>query len=125
MIAKAGHIPARANLSRQVEVAGVYNHHLEHARHTAERYSRPHVYEDCDTMLAELDPDVVSVTTPNSWHKPSAVKAFAEPGQRGVIYDQETLALRRRGALARGYFHIKACLGDGGQRGLAFRGIRR
>jgi predicted dehydrogenase len=76
MIANAGHIPAWKNLAPQVELVGIYNHNLKRALDTAHRHDIPHAYDDCARMLAELSPDVVSVTTPNAWHKPFAIQAL-------------------------------------------------
>ena len=76
MIANAGHIPAWKNLAPQVEIVGVYNHHLERALNTARRHDIPHAYDDCARMLADLEPDIVSVTTPNAWHKPYVIQAL-------------------------------------------------
>jgi predicted dehydrogenase len=76
MIANAGHIPAWGNLAEHVELVAVYNHRLERAARTAERHGIPHAYDDCDQMLAECKPNVVSVTTPNQWHKVYTVKAL-------------------------------------------------
>ena len=76
MIANAGHVPAWKNLAPQVELVGVYNHTLERARNTAQRHDIPHSYDDCTQMLADLQPDIVSVTTPNAWHKPYVIQAL-------------------------------------------------
>jgi predicted dehydrogenase len=76
MIANAGHIPAWKNLAPQVELVGVYNHRLQRAQDTAQRHDIPHAYDDCARMLAELAPEIVSVTTPNAWHKPFVIQAL-------------------------------------------------
>ncbi len=76
MIANAGHIPAWKHLAGQVDLVGVYNHHLERAEHTAERHGIPNAYDDCDRMLAALKPHIVSITTPNAWHKAYTLKAL-------------------------------------------------
>jgi predicted dehydrogenase len=76
MIANAGHIPAWKNLAPQVEIVGVYNHRLERAQDTARRHEISHAYDDCARMLSDLKPDIVSVTTPNAWHKPYVIQAL-------------------------------------------------
>jgi predicted dehydrogenase len=76
MIANAGHIPAWKNLAPQIELVGVYNHTLGRASNTARRHDIPHAYDDCAQMLADLKPDIVSVTTPNAWHKPFVIQAL-------------------------------------------------
>jgi predicted dehydrogenase len=76
MIANAGHIPAWKNLKEDVEVVAVFNHQEEKARRTAQRHGIPHVYSDCAQMLAEQQPDIVSVCTPNVLHKPYTIQAL-------------------------------------------------
>jgi predicted dehydrogenase len=76
MIANAGHIPAWKNLAGQAEIVGIFNHHMERAAHTAERHGIPRAYDDCDRMLSDLKPDIVSITTPNAWHKVYTLKAL-------------------------------------------------
>ncbi|NKB66865.1 MAG: gfo/Idh/MocA family oxidoreductase [Candidatus Latescibacteria bacterium] len=69
MIANAGHIPAWLDLAPQVELVGVYNHTLEKAQQTAQRHGIAQAYDDCQGMLDELQPDIVSVCTPNVSHR--------------------------------------------------------
>ena len=76
MIANAGHIPAWKNLEEEIEVVGVYNRTEERARLTAERHQIPQAYGDCEKMLAELQPDIVSVCTPNVSHKAFTIAAL-------------------------------------------------
>ena len=76
MIANAGHIPGWKSRDQDVEVVGVYNRHEERARRTAARHQIPHAYGDWEQMLAELEPDIVSVCTPNVSHKMLAIGAL-------------------------------------------------
>ena len=76
MIANAGHIPAWKNLRDDVEVAGIYNRTLERAEKTAERHGIPNAYDDCEKMLAELAPDIVTVCTPNVSHREYTIRAL-------------------------------------------------
>jgi len=69
MIATAGHIPAWQNLGDDVEIVGVADVLEDRARLVAESYGIPHAYGDWQKMLDELDLDIVSVCTPNSYHK--------------------------------------------------------
>ena len=69
MIANAAHIPAWKDLQEDVEVVGVADLYEDNARSTAERYDIPHAYADAARMLRELEPDIVSVCTPNCYHK--------------------------------------------------------
>lgn len=76
MIANAGHIPAWNDLEEDVEVVGVYNRNVDRARHTAERHQIPRAYDNWETMLAELEPDIVSVCTPNASHREFTITAL-------------------------------------------------
>ena len=76
MIANAGHIPAWKNLEEDAEIVAVCNRGLERARDTAERHRIPRAYDDCARMLAETEPDIVCVCTPNVSHKEYALAAL-------------------------------------------------
>jgi predicted dehydrogenase len=76
MIANAAHIPAWKNLKDDVEVVGVADIRPEAAQETAKRYSVPYVYSDPQVMLDELKPDIVSVCTPNVYHKQWTIAAL-------------------------------------------------
>jgi len=75
MIANAGHIPAWRNLP-EAEIVGVADKRTESAQQVAERHQIPHAYGDPAQMLAELKPDVVSVCTPNMYHKEHTLLAL-------------------------------------------------
>ncbi len=77
MIANAAHIPAWQNLQDDVEVVGVADLYEDNARSTAERYSIPHAYADPAKMLHDCKPDIVSVCTPNCYHKEWTLAALA------------------------------------------------
>jgi predicted dehydrogenase len=76
MIANAGHIPAWKNLSSDVEVTAIYNRTLGRAQRTAARHGIAGAYDDLSRMLDEVQPDIVSVTTPNVSHRRFAVQAL-------------------------------------------------
>jgi predicted dehydrogenase len=76
MIANAGHIPAWLHLEDDVELVGIYNHRLDKARHTADRHGIPHAYDDWNKLLCDLEPDVVSICTPNTSHKAYTISAL-------------------------------------------------
>lgn len=76
MIANAGHIPAWKQLEGDAEIVAVCNRSVERARHTAERHAIPRAYDDCARMLAETEPDIVCVCTPNVSHKEYTLAAF-------------------------------------------------
>ncbi|MFP3897334.1 MAG: Gfo/Idh/MocA family protein [Anaerolineales bacterium] len=77
MIANAGHIPAWRDLGDEIEIVGVANIHIGKAQKTAERYDIPHAYSDTERMLKELEPDIVSICTPNVYHKEGTLAALA------------------------------------------------
>lgn len=80
MIANAAHIPAWKDLKKDVELVGVADIRPSAAQETAARYQIPRWYNDPQAMLEELKPDIVSVCTPNVYHKQwtlAALKAGA------------------------------------------------
>jgi predicted dehydrogenase len=76
MIANAGHIPAWKNLGADVEIVAVANQTGPKARLTAEKEGIPRVYVDWQKMLDEVEPDIVSVCTPNVYHKEHTIAAL-------------------------------------------------
>lgn len=68
MIAGSAHLPAY-RACRDFEVAAVFDINEEAARKTALEHGVPYVYNDCEKMLKEQRPDVVSVCVPNLLHK--------------------------------------------------------
>jgi predicted dehydrogenase len=76
MIANAGHFPAWQSLGRDVEVVGAADIDVSRARQSAEHHGIPHAYGDWQQMLDELQPDIVSVCTPNMYHKEQAIAAL-------------------------------------------------
>lgn len=77
MIANAGHIPGWKNVSADVEVVAVANPTMAKAQLTADNEGIPHVYGDWEQMIKEIEPDIVSVCTPNAYHKEQTLAAFA------------------------------------------------
>lgn len=76
MIAVSGHIPAWKNLRDDAEIVGAADILEDRAKLVAESEGIPHAYGDWQAMLAELDLDVVSVCTPNAYHKEQAIAAL-------------------------------------------------
>lgn len=76
MIANAAHIPAWQDIPEDVKVVGVADNRKQAARETAGRWEIPHFYTDYQLMLDELRPDIVSVCTPNVYHKEITVAAL-------------------------------------------------
>jgi predicted dehydrogenase len=76
MIAAMAHIPAWKDLPDDVEIVGAADILPERAKHVAEREGIPHAYGDWERMLDELDLDIVSVCTPNAYHKAQAIAAL-------------------------------------------------
>ncbi len=76
MIANAAHIPAWKNLKDDVELVAVADVVEQNARNTAERHGIPHAYGDPAEMLKEQALDIVSVCTPNCYHKQWTIAAL-------------------------------------------------
>lgn len=77
MIANAAHLPAYVNLSGEVDVVGISDPNERAARETAQRFGVPNVFADAEEMLKALEPDLVSITTPNVAHKPMTMLALS------------------------------------------------
>jgi len=76
MIAVAGHIPAWKSLKDDVEIVGVADILADRAQLVAKTEGIPHAYGDWQKMLDELELDVVSVCTPNAYHKEQTIAAL-------------------------------------------------
>jgi predicted dehydrogenase len=78
MIGNAAHLPAWKKLQEagQVEVVGTADIIEARAQEAAERYEVPNAYGDWQTMLDALELDIVSVCTPNVYHKPITIAAL-------------------------------------------------
>ena len=74
-IANSAHIPAWKS-TEGVEIVAVVDNRENVAEITAKRYNIPNVYKDYKVMLEEIKPDIVSVCTPNNFHKPCAIAAL-------------------------------------------------
>ena len=73
MIANAGHIPAWQELKDDVELVAVADVLEDRAKLIAETEGISKGYGDWKTMLREAKPDIVSICTPNMYHKEQAV----------------------------------------------------
>jgi len=76
MIAVSGHIPAWKNLADEVELTAVADILPKRARLVAKTYGAKHAYGNWRKMLKEHKLDVVSVCTPNCYHKEQAIAAL-------------------------------------------------
>jgi predicted dehydrogenase len=76
MIANAGHIPAWKNLKEDVELVAVADTIEERAQLVADTAGIPRAYGDWQKMLDEVKPDIVSVCTPNCYHKEQTIAAL-------------------------------------------------
>ncbi len=81
MIANAAHIPAWKALGDEVEITGVADVRGNAAEETARRYGIANHYSDPQLMLEQLQPDIVSVCTPNVYHKPWTIAALESWGE--------------------------------------------
>lgn len=69
MICNAAHIPAYKAMGDKVKIVAVADIREEAAKETAERHGIPKYYVDPYKMLEEEKPDIISVCTPNAYHK--------------------------------------------------------
>ncbi len=76
MIANAGHMPAWKELKDDVEVVAVSDILADRAKLVAETEGIPHAFGDWEKMLADVSPDIVSICTPNLYHKEQAIAAL-------------------------------------------------
>ena len=70
------HLQEAAKIA-SVEVVAVCDMHLDLAKQAAARFRVPGIYDNLDRMLAEVQPDVVHITTPAHTHGPLTLKALA------------------------------------------------
>jgi predicted dehydrogenase len=76
MIANAGHIPAWKNLKEDVEIVAVADVLEDRAKLVAETEGIPNAYGDWEKMLKAVKPDIVSICTPNMYHKEQAIESL-------------------------------------------------
>jgi predicted dehydrogenase len=76
MSAQIAHIPAWQNLEGDVEIVAAMDILPERAEKAADYFGIPKAYGDYETMLAEVEPDIVSVCTPNVYHKAPTIAAL-------------------------------------------------
>lgn len=73
MIATAGHIPAWQNLKGDVEIVAVADVLADRAALIARTHNIPQAYGDWRKMLADARPDIVSICTPNMYHREQTI----------------------------------------------------
>ncbi|MDR0999221.1 MAG: Gfo/Idh/MocA family oxidoreductase [Clostridiales bacterium] len=76
MIANAAHIPAWRDIPDVAEIVAVADDRGDIAQETAGRYGIPKSYKDYNELLAKEKPDIVSVCTPNVYHKAAAIASL-------------------------------------------------
>lgn len=76
MICNAAHIPAYKAMGDKVKIVAVADIREEAAKETAERHGIPKYYVDPYKMLEEEKPDIISVCTPNAYHKEYTLAGF-------------------------------------------------
>lgn len=74
-IVQRGHIPSFQRIPNTMAVA-VVDVNEDRARAVAHEAGIPHAYQDYEQMLAEMQPDIVVVATPNVFHKPMTIAAL-------------------------------------------------
>ena len=77
MIAQNAHIPAYKYWSNDFEIVAVCDAFEASANKVAEEHGISNYYSDAETMLKEMQPDVVSICTPNMSHKEFAMLALS------------------------------------------------
>ena len=75
-IANVAHIPAWRSLACDVEIVALVDVRKETAEETAKRHSIPYWFDNVEEMLDKIKPDIVSVTTPNRFHKECTTAAL-------------------------------------------------
>jgi len=76
MIANSAHIPAWKSVADDAEIVAVADILEERAQITAQRQDIAKAFGDWQKMLDEVQPDIVSVCTPNVYHKAPAIAAL-------------------------------------------------
>lgn len=76
MIGSTAHAPAWAALKDDVELVATADILPERAESVAAGFDIPNHYGDWEKMLKEQEPDIVSVCTPNCYHKPITIAAL-------------------------------------------------
>jgi predicted dehydrogenase len=74
-IVQRGHIPSFQRIAN-VETVAICDVNLARAQSVADESHIPHVYSDYQTLLTEIQPDIVVVATPNIFHKPMTLDAL-------------------------------------------------
>ena len=93
MIANSAHIPAYRHLPDDFEIVGVCDIRENAARETAARCGLDTYYTNAEEMLDKCKPDLVSVCTPNNFHKPMTILAL-EHGAHVICEKPIALTLR-------------------------------
>jgi predicted dehydrogenase len=76
MIANAAHIPAWKNLKDDITIVAVADLDQDRAKLVAAKEGIAHAYGDWEKMLSAVKPDIVSVCTPNKYHKEQTIAAL-------------------------------------------------
>ncbi len=76
MIANAGHIPAWKNQAEHIDIVAVADADEARARKVAHSEGIDHAFGDWRRMLDTVKPDIVSVCTPNIYHKDQVIAAL-------------------------------------------------
>jgi predicted dehydrogenase len=74
-IIQRGHIPSFQRIAN-VESVAVCDVNLARAQAVADEAHIPHAFSDFERMLAEIQPDIVVVATPNVFHTPMSIAAL-------------------------------------------------
>lgn len=75
-IARGAHIPGYLKCGDKVEITAIADVVKEKAEAVAAEFAIPHVYENYEDMLQEVELDAVSVCTPNKFHAAATIAAL-------------------------------------------------
>lgn len=94
-VAQARHVPAFAS-HPDVQIVGVYDRHVEHARRVADKLPSARPVADLDELFA-LGPDLVSIATPPWSHAELALAAFEHDAH---VFTEKPMAMNTAEAKA-------------------------
>lgn len=79
MIANAAHLPALKEhvANGEAELVGIASKRITSAQETATRHGIAQAFDDPEEMLEKTHPDLVVISTPNSYHKQWTLRAAA------------------------------------------------
>jgi len=102
------HVTSLRRFVPDAEVVAVYSHRRGRAKRFADENGIPAYYDDLDTLLKEVECDIVDVCLPNYLHREACVKA-AESGRHVIVEKPLCLSIKEADEM------IAACAKSGKQ----------